>query len=100
MGNKLHGTVYVSLAVVKDMKKRHDGSIINLSSNTGMGAASSGATFYAVSKTALISLTKRMAHEARNKWNKSECYRTWLDQDGHDDAGSDATANQEIRRGY
>jgi 3-oxoacyl-[acyl-carrier protein] reductase len=62
-GTNFMGTVYVSLAVVKDMKKRHHGSIINLSSNLGMGAASSGATYYAVSKTALISLTKRMAHE-------------------------------------
>ena len=62
-GTNFMGAVYVSLAAVKDMKKRHQGSIINISSNLGIGATSSGATYYAVSKTALISLTKRMAHE-------------------------------------
>ncbi len=62
-GVNFMGTVYTTLATIEHMKKRRSGSIINLSSNLGIGAASSGATFYGMTKTAVISLTKRLAYE-------------------------------------
>ena len=57
------GTVYTTPPVLKHMKARLSGSIISLSSNLGIGAASNGATYYAISKTAIITLTKRIAYE-------------------------------------
>ncbi len=62
-GINFMGTVYTSLEVLKTMKARQSGSIINLSSNLGIGAASSGATYYGITKTAIVTLTKRIAYE-------------------------------------
>lgn len=57
------GTVYPTLEVLPGMKTKRSGSIINISSNLGIGAASNGATYYGVTKTAVVTLTKRIAYE-------------------------------------
>jgi len=62
-GINFMGTVFPTLEVLKNMKERKSGSIISISSNLGIGAASSGATYYGITKTAIVSLTKRIAYE-------------------------------------
>lgn len=62
-GINFFGTVYPTLGVLPSMKARRSGSIINISSNLGIGAASNGATYYGVTKTAVVTLTKRIAYE-------------------------------------
>lgn len=57
------GTVYTTLEALKIMKARKSGSIISISSNLGIGAASGGATYYGITKTAIATLTKRIAYE-------------------------------------
>lgn len=62
-GINFMGTVYTTLEVLKDMKARRSGSIVSISSNLGIGAASGGATYYGITKTAIVTLTKRIAYE-------------------------------------
>ena len=62
-GINFMGTVYPTLEVLKGMKTQKSGSIINISSNLGIGGASGGATYYGVTKTAVVTLTKRLAYE-------------------------------------
>jgi 3-oxoacyl-[acyl-carrier protein] reductase len=62
-GINFKGTIYPTLEVLPSMKARRTGSIINISSNLGIGAASGGATYYGVTKTAVVTLTKRIAFE-------------------------------------
>lgn len=59
----LLGSVYTILEALPYMKKTGSGSIINIASNAGIGTAANGTTFYAVTKAALIMLTKRLAFE-------------------------------------
>jgi len=67
------GTVYVTLASLGKMKEKRSGSIITLGSNFSMGAASSGATYYGVTKTAIVSLTKRIAFELGDYGIRANC---------------------------
>jgi len=67
------GTVYVTLASVSKMKERRSGSIITLGSNFSMGAASTGGTYYGITKTAIVSLTKRMAYELGEYGIRANC---------------------------
>jgi 3-oxoacyl-[acyl-carrier protein] reductase len=62
-GINFMGTVYPTLEVLKGMKAQKAGAIINISSNLGIGGASNGATYYGVTKTAVVTLTKRIAYE-------------------------------------
>jgi 3-oxoacyl-[acyl-carrier protein] reductase len=57
------GLVAVTRAVMGSMKERRFGRIVNISSVAGLGTAVSGTTFYAVSKAAVIALTRRFALE-------------------------------------
>jgi len=62
-GINFMGTIYPTLEVLKGMKAQKAGSIINISSNLGIGGASNGATYYGVTKTAVVTLAKRIAYE-------------------------------------
>ena len=55
------GLVRVTRAVVGDMKARRWGRIINVASIAGIGTATTGTTFYAATKAAVITLTRRFA---------------------------------------
>jgi len=55
--------VYTSLEVIPDMKARGKGAIINVSSNAALGTAAIGTTFYAITKAAVVILTRRLALE-------------------------------------
>ncbi|MCY0859739.1 MAG: glucose 1-dehydrogenase [Sulfolobaceae archaeon] len=57
------GTLYTTLEVLPHMKENKGGVIINIASNAGIGTAFEGTTFYAISKAAVIMLTKRLAFE-------------------------------------
>ena len=57
------GLVAVTGAVVGRMKERRFGRIVNVASVAGLGTAVTGTTFYAVSKAAVIALTRRFALE-------------------------------------
>ena len=58
----LLGPIYTVLEALPYMKD-HGGSIINIASNAGIGTAANGTTLYAITKAALIMLTKRLAFE-------------------------------------
>jgi len=55
------GIIYTSLEVLPHMKEKRNGCVINIASVAGIGTAMLGSTYYAVSKGAVITLTKRMA---------------------------------------
>ena len=55
------GVVRVTRAAVSDMKARRFGRIINVASIAGIGMATTGTTFYAATKAAVIVLTRRFA---------------------------------------
>ena len=55
------GLVRVTRAVVEDMKARRWGRIVNVASIAGIGTSTAGTTFYAATKAAVITLTRRFA---------------------------------------
>ena len=55
------GLVRVSRGVVPDMKARGWGRIVNIASVAGLGVSTPGTTFYAATKAAVITLTRRFA---------------------------------------
>ncbi len=57
------GLVAVTRAVVEGMKARRWGRIVNLSSLAALGTSLPGTTFYAATKAAVITLTRRFALE-------------------------------------
>lgn len=57
------GVIYCTQAVAPGMIKRGYGKIVNLSSLAGLGTAVARSTPYAMTKAAVVSLTKRMALE-------------------------------------
>ena len=61
------GVLYCSEAVAPEMIQRGWGRIVNLASNAAIGTAMAGTTLYAVTKGAVLTLTKRMAFELSPK---------------------------------
>ncbi len=57
------GLVAVTRAVLPGMKERRWGRIINLTSIAAHGTSMPGATFYSMTKAAIITLTRRLAYE-------------------------------------
>jgi len=57
------GLIHVTRAAVNDMKARGWGRIVNVASIAGIGMATVGTTFYAATKAAVITLTRRFALE-------------------------------------
>ena len=57
------GVLYCSEAVAPSMLEIGWGRIVNLASNAAVGTAMAGTTMYAVTKGAVLSLTRRMAFE-------------------------------------
>ncbi len=57
------GVVYCSEAVAPTMIERGWGRIVNLASNAAIGTSMPGTTLYAVTKGAVLTLTKRLAFE-------------------------------------
>lgn|SRR5574341_979159 len=57
------GLVRVTRAVAGDMKARRWGRIVNVASIAGIGTSTVGTTFYAATKAAVITLTRRFALE-------------------------------------
>ena len=57
------GVLYCSEAAAPRMIERGWGRIVNLASNAAIGTALPGTTLYAVTKGAVLTLTKRMAFE-------------------------------------
>ncbi len=57
------GVLYCSQAAAPRMIERGWGRIVNLASNAAIGTALPGTTLYAVTKGAVLTLTKRMAFE-------------------------------------
>ena len=55
------GLVRVTRAVTDDMKARGWGRIVNVASIAGIGTSTAGTTFYAATKAAVITLTRRFA---------------------------------------
>ncbi|MEM1613661.1 MAG: glucose 1-dehydrogenase [Thermoplasmatales archaeon] len=60
------GPIYVSLESLNYLKRSKHPVIINIASNAGIGTALEGTTFYAITKAAIISLTKRLAFDLRS----------------------------------
>jgi len=56
------GIIYTTLEFLPQLK-RTKGVIINIASNAGIGTAFEGTTYYAITKAAVIILTRRMAFE-------------------------------------
>ena len=61
----VYGPIYASLESLELLKKSKEPVIINLASNAGVGTAASGTTYYAMTKAAVVMLTKRMAFDFR-----------------------------------
>jgi len=57
------GAIYCIHEAVKHMIKRRYGKIINISSTAAIGTASPETTLYAITKAAIITLTRRLAFE-------------------------------------
>ncbi|ARM74818.1 glucose 1-dehydrogenase [Acidianus manzaensis] len=57
------GMIYTTLEVLPHMKEKGKGVIINMASNAGIGTSAPTNTFYAITKSAVIMLTKRLAFE-------------------------------------
>jgi len=57
------GVLHASLAVAPKMMERRYGRIVNLSSIAALGTAMGGTTLYAMTKGAILTLTKRLALE-------------------------------------
>ncbi|MEM3793990.1 MAG: glucose 1-dehydrogenase [Candidatus Bathyarchaeia archaeon] len=57
------GTIYCCREAVKYMVMKRYGKIINIASTAAIGTASQGTTLYALTKAAIIALTKRLAFE-------------------------------------
>jgi len=57
------GTLFCVQAVAPHMMKKRNGKIVNISSVAGIGTALAQTTLYAVTKGAMITLTKRLALE-------------------------------------
>lgn len=57
------GVIYCCKEVIKHMIKNKYGKIINIASNAGIGTAFPGTTPYAITKAAVILLTRRLAFE-------------------------------------
>jgi len=57
------GVVYCCKEAIKYMIKKRSGKIINIASIAGIGTALLGTTAYAITKSAIILLTKRLAFE-------------------------------------
>src|SRR5512145_2990751 len=55
------GVVRVTRAVAGDMQSRRWGRIVNIASIAGIGTSTAGTTFYAATKAAVITLTRRFA---------------------------------------
>ena len=55
------GLVHVTRAAIVDMKNRRWGRIVNIASIAGIGMSTAGTTFYAATKAAVITLTRRFA---------------------------------------
>ncbi len=62
MDVNLMGAIYTTLEALEDLKSTR-GVIVNVASNAGIGTALQGTTFYAVSKAAVIALTRRLAFD-------------------------------------
>jgi 3-oxoacyl-[acyl-carrier protein] reductase len=58
----LMGTIYSTLESLDGLKSTR-GAVVNIASNAGIGTAAGGTTFYAVTKAAVIALTRRLALE-------------------------------------
>ncbi len=63
MDVNVKGVIYCSSIAAKIMMKQRSGRIINVSSIAGMGTSARNTTYYAISKAAVIILTKRLALE-------------------------------------
>ena len=57
------GVLYCSEAVARGMMRQGWGRIVNLASNAAIGTALPGTTLYAITKGAVLTLTKRLAFE-------------------------------------
>jgi len=57
------GTIYCTLEALPAMKKKHHGSIVNVTSNAVLGTAVAGTTYYAMTKAAVMMFTRRLAFE-------------------------------------
>nr|WP_243666013.1 SDR family NAD(P)-dependent oxidoreductase [Vulcanisaeta sp. JCM 16159] len=62
MGVNVKGIIYMTLEFLPQLKRTR-GVVINIASNAGIGTAFEGTTYYAITKAAVIILTKRMAFE-------------------------------------
>ncbi|WP_393971668.1 SDR family oxidoreductase [Oxyplasma meridianum] len=62
----VYGPIYASLEALELLKKSREPVIINLASNAGVGTSASGTTYYAMTKAAVVMLTKRMAFDFRD----------------------------------
>ncbi|WP_243675995.1 SDR family NAD(P)-dependent oxidoreductase [Vulcanisaeta distributa] len=63
MSINVKGIIYMALEFLPQLKRTRGGVIINIASNAGIGTAFEGTTYYAITKAAVIILTKRMAFE-------------------------------------
>ncbi len=62
MGINVKGVIYTTLEFLPQLRRTR-GVVINIASNAGIGTAFEGTTYYAITKAAVIILTKRMAFE-------------------------------------
>lgn len=66
------GIIYTTLESLDDLKET-EGSIVNIASNAGIGTALKWTTYYASTKAAVITLTKRLAFDLGKYGIKANC---------------------------
>lgn len=95
MDTNVMGCIYNSIEAIKDMRSSGSGTIVNIASNAGIGTAAPGTTYYALTKAAVIMLTKRLAFDLRNTQIRANAIAPgWVESDmtlsGKSEEASDA----------
>ena len=92
LGVNVKGLIYCTREVGRHMLEQRYGKVVNVASNAALGTAFKGTTGYALTKAAVLLLTKRFALEFAGAGINRELRLPGIHRDRHDDEGEDDQA--------